>query len=429
MAHKRSVVSDSFLRMMVFRHPVFSLIGRTLQQNCRTQFFVLLVCLLAHGNAHSQGAEQQSIKIGETDLYPSVRVDYKQNDNIFLSASDELDSTGVIISPRVDWVADRRLLTLRGNYTGNYSSNSESALDYADHEFSADAAAEFTARKRAEGKLVLEFGHETLGTQRTRGSATTDDTAVKFLSTTLSGEYVYGAKNARGNLIGGVRLQNFAYTNRSDVTSGGDYTSLEPYGIFSLRLSPDTRALLELRFASINFNGSRDRTDTSLLAGFSFEPSGKFGGDLKVGTTLSNFSGGDSDSSVISEISLFYEPVPFSRFSVNFARSIDNESANPANADAVNVITDELTVGWRHEWSSRVFHNASLSIDAIDQACPSSDLTITGGSFDLNVLVRRWLTVGANFAASQRESDDCAGSENVLDYERQIVGVHFRATL
>ena len=390
-----------------------------------------LVCLVSV-NALAQSQDQLSYKLGETDLFPSVRFEYEQNSNAYLTADNPTESTRAIVSPELNWVADRRLLTLRGNYLGRYGTNSESALNFADHEFSIDADAELSSRKRAKGELVIDLGHQTLGTSLTRGTADENDTAVQFVDTEVSGEYIYGASNARGNVVGGVELQSFSYLNRSDITSGRGYTRFEPYGIFSLRISPDTRALIELRFTNVAFGGNRaDRTDTSLLAGFSFTPTGKFGGTMKVGTTLSSFSGGDSDSTIISEMDLFYEPTSFSRFTLDLEREIDNESANPSTSDAISVVRDTVRLNWRHEWSTRVFHLAGVSLRNVDRGCPDSDLSTTGASFEFNVKVRRWLTIGASASSTNRTSDTCPNGDATenLEYERQIIGAHFRATL
>ncbi len=380
----------------------------------------------------AQSEEQLSYKIGETDLYPSVRLEFVQNSNAFLTEADPTESTGFVISPELNWVADRRLLTLRGNYVGDYATTSESELDYADHQFSADVAAELTARKRVNGKFSLDFGHQPLGTNLTRGLDNTGAEAVTYLDTQLSGEYIYGAENARGNITAGALIRSYSYNNRSDLTSNAGYLQFRPFGIFSLRISPDTRALAELRFDQFSFEGNRsDRTDTSLLGGFSFTPTGKFGGSLKIGATLSNYSGGDDESTLISEIDLNYEPTTFSRITLNLDREIDNESANPTSADSLSVIRDAASLVWRHEWSSRVFHVARLTVRNLSRACPDSDTSTTGVGYEMNVKVRRWLTVGASANTTRRTSSDCANAvdEPDLDYERQIIGVHLKATL
>jgi len=119
-----------------------------------------------------------------------------------------------------------------------------------------------------------------------------------------------------------------------------------------------------------------------------------------------------------------------SRFTLRLDREIDNDSANPSTSDAVSVIRDRVALNWRHEWSSRVSHVAGLALDNLNRACPSADESTTSARYEINVNIRRWLTIGANGQVTNRSSDECPNSaEPSLDFERQIIGAHIRATL
>ncbi len=384
----------------------------------------------------AQTSDQQSIKLGETDLYPELEIQYLQNNNAFLApAGAEVESAGVVISPQFNWVADRRLLTLRGNYTGAYGRQGESALDFNDHLFRLEAAAEITARKRTKGKVELEFGHQDLGDGFTRGIADSDSDAVTFTRFIAQGDYTYGAKTAKGNVTGGAKVVSHTYSSRSDLTSGDDYTVFEPFGIFSYRVSPAARALAEIRVGLYSFgNSNLDRNDISILTGLEFAQTEKSGGSIKIGTTLSDFgaAGRDKESNLLVEGSLFYKPKSYSEFTLTMNRSLDNDSGSPVENLSVQATSDEVDLEWRHEWSSRVYHNVNVGYRGVDAGCPDDDVATNLAGLELNFKVRRWIEFGLSADYSKRTASICSqndGSTPDLDYERQLVGAHVRATL
>ena len=384
----------------------------------------------------AQTNDQQSIKLGETDLYPALEIQYIQNNNAYLEpAGSEVESSGVVISPEFNWVADRRLLTLRGNYTGSYGRQGESALDFNDHLFRLDAAAELTARKRTKGKVELEFGHQDLGAGFTRGTADGSSDAVTFTRFLAQGDYTYGAKTAKGNVTGGAKVVSHTFTSRSDLTSGDDYTAFEPFGIFSYRLSPAARALAEIRVGIFSFgNSNLDRNDISILTGLEFAQTEKSGGSIKIGSSLSDFSasGRDKESNLLVEGSLFYKPKSYSEIKLTLNRSLDNDSGSPVENLSIQATSDEVDLEWRHEWSSRVYSNINVGYRGINRGCPSNDVATNLAGIELNFKIRRWVEFGLSADYSKRTASICSQNDDSapdLDYERQLVGAHVRATL
>ncbi len=397
---------------------------------------LVLSGLLSAQSALAQQANEIPIKIGETNLFPSLRLDYTQSDNAFLQSTDTVETTGFLIKPSARWVADRRLLSLVARYDGEYGVYSESALDYADHEFNARATAEYTSRKRIDGGGRIKFSHQPLGTNFTRGvvaNSTLDQ--VEFIDVNLDGSFTYGAKKARGNLEFGLKFDYRSYQNNAELTSGSDFANFTPYGVFSLRISEDTRALAELRLTSVSFGASaRDRTDLSLLGGMSFAATGKSGGAFRVGSLISNFAASNRDDTTtfVAEADLFYEPASFSRFDLTAQRAIKNDSGSPLSTDDALSIGTDIRLKWTHNWSSRVYHVANLNYSTEERDCPNIDIEGTVAGLEMNFVIRRWLEAGVSFNANARATSECATAENSetdTDYDRQVMGVHIRATL
>ena len=383
-----------------------------------------------------------AIKIGESDLTPTVRFDYFQTNNAFLTnpdqagVSDPTEATAFLISPRVEWQADRRLFTLTGIYEGAYASYSESQLNYADHSLRAIADAQLSSRQRLRFRAAFDFAHQPLGTGFTLGIGDDDVSQVEFINTILQAAYTYGAAAARGNVQVGLNVLSRSYQNQAALTNGAGYTAIRPFGVFALRLSSDTRAITTVRFGSFIFDNSNlDRNDLTLLTGLRFAATGKFGGEFQVGASLSEFELASrvDQTSFIAEAELFYEPTTFSRFELIGSRELENDSGSPLNTGTVLAITDEAKLNWQHEWSSRLFHVANLSYRVENGDCPESgSLTEFSGRFEMNLVLRRWLHVGASFAGQTRESTQCAAqqaAENVFNFDAQIIGAHIRATL
>lgn len=382
----------------------------------------------------AQQGDGQSFKVGESDLYPSVRIDMVQDDNAFLSSSDEESVSAIRIRPELNWIADRRLLKVEGSYVGIYQAASESILNYNDHQLKASVDAELTKRKRAGGSLSVSLGHQALGTNLTRGEDQTSSEQVLFTDTQANAFFEYGAQRARGNIVVGVNIGQFNYRNRSDVTSGRDFSSFQPYGRFSLRVSGDTRATFELRHRTFNSSAIPDRNDISILAGLQFAATGKSGGSIALGSTQSSYdaAGVDDRSNFIIEGRLFWEPRTFSRFSLNLNRNLDGVNGGLASTDSPSSIGSRARLRWDYRWSERIRHIATLGIATVETDCPSRNTQTNTVGLEVDVAVRRWLSVGVSGSSENRTLEDCSADPLVdpdLDYGRTIFGVYLQATL
>jgi hypothetical protein len=376
-----------------------------------------------------------SVKLGETDLFPSIRLDILQNSNVFLQSSEETKATDISVSPTLRWAANRRLLDLQATYDGKYNVSTEDALTIADHSFNLSADAELTSRKRVSGNLGLNFGHEDISKYLNRDTSDLNNDPVTFNDLQLDGSYRYGAYRARGNIVAGISLRNFQYTSRDDVTSGSSYLKIEPFAEFSLRLSGDTRLLSEIRFGRLNYdNEDLDRNDLSLLTGIQFDTTGKSGGSFRVGVLQSKrvLSDADDQTEFVMRARLFWEPASFSRFVLEGTRELDNFGSTNVDISSPTAIRDIIMLRWDHTWSSRLSHIATIQSDSTSRSCPDLGQNIVSGSLELNLQIRRWLSVGLNGRGASRQAASCpqADVDAVdLDYDQTLVGAHIRATL
>lgn len=369
-----------------------------------------LVLSLASLPVRAQELEGAFIPWGETKLYPSIGLSVGSNSNTFLTADNEISSSNFLVSPEIEWVADRRLLEIRGAYKGGYTLSSESVLSSADHGLSLDTSASLDKRKRIEGSLFFNTGHQTLGT------GFTDDNNLIVREQTLTRDigglvrYVYGAKGAKGNIIVGLDLLDHAFTNQEELTSGRDYFRLQTNGVFSLRLSPDTRALIEGRFASYDYTSDiYDRTDTSALLGLTFNPTGKSGGSIKLGLTNNDFESTtfSNASFAIAELDLYYAIKPYSKLNIAIDRRFDSDNTSSLLTDAANAIRELASVQWQHFWNSKISSTVAASRLAIIRDCPGSNNETVSGTFEVVYRSRRWLEFGLGASTSNRSEITC----------------------
>lgn len=425
----------------------------------------LIGAILGSTPALAQQQAGRAFKLGEADVIPAVEIEFVSDSNAFLEADDPDEATGVIVSPEVEWRADRRLLTLRAGYSGEYGSFSEDSLGYDDHLLVFSVRSDFTARRRLGVEISFANDHEDLGTEKTRGRGQAFGSPVESNIFTVEANYTYGANTARGNVTAGLLVETVSFSDPEDgdgivndqgnlivddqnnviengdgdgLTDGDSFSLIRPYGLFTLRLSPDTRLLTELRFAQFDFdNDRRDRSEVTLLAGVQFSGSSKTGGSAKVGGTLATFAeeGIEDQTELVADVNLFFLPRTYSLLSLTFSRELDNLT-DPDNVDGVNEIQatrDRGRFSWRHDWTERFNTIARADVSNIDRDC-RNDVLISSAGLELNILPRRWIEFGISGRVEERagSTNNCVNEleePDRLDYEQEVVGVHVRVTL
>ena len=351
-----------------------------------------------------------SISIGETKVIPSISIYVDGNNNSNLEENDPVSSTGLVVSPEVDWIADRRLLELRASYSGEYKNASESVLNYTDHSLSISAAALLSKRKKLDGRIFFTQGHQLFGTGFTdpQNGLASRQTVVRDLGSVL--RYRYGASGAKGNLVVGLNLSNREFARDDGLATGRDYFRYQTNAIMSFRISPDSRFLVEGRYADFNYdNDIFDRGDTSFLVGFSFAPTGKSGGSAKLGTTRNQFDNDTfSDSSfAIAELDLFYAFRPYSRISFGIDRRFDSDNTSELIANEAKAVREVASVKWRHEWNSQISSTASFGVDNVVRDCPANSSDTRTGGLEFTYRARRWLSFGFGVDRLVRDAAVC----------------------
>lgn len=412
-----------------------------------------LLCFSIAGSLHAQDSRDEALgyPVGETLLFPSVRIDLVNNSNIFEQASDEESATGFKVSPEVRWVADRRLLSLSARYSGEFSTGSEDIQEFDNHALGFQVSAEPSLR----WKLLNQFEFSNTSREEDINPNVVDlepgDPPLELLDVTeirnLS-QFVYGAQNAKGNIRAGLRLRSFDPGSNADRFRPQylQFTQIAPFAAFSLRISEDTRAFVELRNNTTQFSSGEEGSDNSqnsILLGFEFSRTGIVGGSLSAGYTRISYDDSELEDGETTSVfaDLFYLPSDFSRVDFRLRREFDPRTGfvgddTPLQLD-VNTFGE---VVWTHDYSSRVAHKLTLGIDLEDRECPTITERTFLANLEVTTQVQRWLALGVSLGTESRSVSVCSDTflgdaaspeelEQLLDYDAPTVGLFLRATL
>lgn len=386
---------------------------------------------LFSSNVLAQSTNDAAISFGESGFTPSVRIDYGQNDNAFRREQGEVDETFVAVRPELVWAADKGVTFVTASYLGDFKTSDQDELDYADHALVGSISTVFSKRSRGNADIQLSFGHLELGQDVFTRLDPTQFEQVEFSRQRIGFEHVYGAAQAKGQVITAFEIDNLDYTNNDDVTESSSRLIISPSIAFSYRVSGDTRSFVSLTLSEVDraANG-RDRTDVDISVGADWKISGRTSGTASLGIGRAALDGAADETDVSARLGIKYEPRSFSRFDISFERGFFNDGSGTLTEVAV---INELDIDWRYNWSSRVFHRASFGLESVERSCPDVGDQTIDFRLELGVQVRRWLAFGLGGALEQRESDSCSGmltnQFDTPDYERQEAFAFVRFSL
>ena len=394
------------------------------------------IALALSGAVHAQDDDERRVRIGEAELYPSLRIDFVRDSNVTRVDGDPVEGEAVILRPRLEFRADKRQITLRAGYAGALSSGSEPALDWADHRLDGGVDARLGIRGRVQVGASLAREHEAPGQNLTAGREDLADTPVEFNDVEVLATFTYGAAQALGNVSAGLRYDTRHYVNLTEVTDGRDNARVEPFARFGYRLGGDTRLFAEFSWIDAGFDDEvRDYTAPGLFAGLTFNATGRLVGDVRIGVRDVDFDSprGQDGAGLFLSGGVDYSPSTISTFSLDLSREVDDSANFVDDGEEFRAIRTRADLTWVREWSARFSTTAYGGIIVRERDCPDLDRTTTTAGIEGAVSIRRWLQVGASFAANTRSTNDCGDrgdgvNRGGLEFDRQVAGVYIRVT-
>lgn len=397
-----------------------------------------LTCfLIAVSSAPAVFAQDAGIKVGDTQFVPSVELGFYSSDNAFRENDDEVDETGVSVSPKVIWEASKGRIAVSAQYAGELYSSSEDSLDRDWHTLRLSGAAEATSRHRFTSSLSVRDLTEGLEEGFSRSIPPRSlDNLIRFRDLNARLDYTFGARGARGNVQVGLSASSRRFLNFSDITMGGDFSVIRPSLGFSYRLGGDSRAFVIVRHSTVDFDSaSSDRTELSALGGVRWNENRKLSGEILLGGTLADFDNQNDQSVFVAEAGLVYRATSFSRVNLDLRRELATDDGRASISANDATIRNTVGLEWLFSWNSRVSSTASVGYTNNDRDCPDNDNNILALGFGAEYQFRRWLAFGVGVDRDSNSVDSCEGVDDDIgliedtEYDRVRGSVFLRASL
>jgi len=381
--------------------------------------------------ALSHAVEPQPIEAGAFNLFPTITVDAKDTDNMFLSNNNEVDSRLFIVSPRLEAITESNgnSLSLAGQIDeANFSATDED--DYTDWRVDGDAHLQMNVRNSFDFNAGFFRTREMRGTGFSQGGflPTQPD---RYEETTYGAAYQFGTNESFGRLVLSADSYDKSYRNNRLTTQFRDREDMDWCGPFFFNLSPRTDIFVEYIQSNIDYTtdplvvaGSPDSLDSDedyLYFGVSWEASAATTGSLKVGSGDKEFDDADrADADLTSwEANILWEPLSYS--AVNFTASNRfDEATGVGNA----LESRRFSINWQHGWSDNLTSTVNWYSSDDNYTGSTRQDDIDALSVRLDYSVQRWFDVYVSFSQDSRDSN--FGNFN---YDQNVAAIGFTVSL
>lgn len=349
----------------------------------------------------SDSAERGPVQLGQSPLFltPYMGVAVGRDDNLFLSNANEKASSVLIFSPgfALDARTGSGVFQLKHqSQVGRYGQSDDD--NYVDHTSRALFDMAFDRRN------FLRLGLDYIRSHDPRGS--TDRPIAgrpdRYRLVTPSVTYAFGAPGAAGRVEVYASEADKRYLNNRATTEASDRESREIGGAFYWRAAPKTYVLAEARQTDISYRlGSPSSgEERRYYGGVSWEATAATTGTLKVGRLEREFDVGGDESASSWEGIVTWSPRTYSKLDFYTSRQT-NESTGLGRF----ILSAIVGVSWNHAWSSVFSTGVDLRYQKDDYRGFDRRDEIQTIGLRAGYKFRRWLTLGAEYTHTNRDSN------------------------
>ncbi len=361
---------------------------------------VLSLCSAACSSVFAQSG----VKVEPLTLYPTASLSYGYNDNVLLTSTRVSSNTTVFAAGlRAELESGKNKYSLGyGGTFGRYASSSVDNYNYHD----VNALADLSLTSRA----TLKLGADYTWRSDPRGSLPTAFTPSpnEYNQTGVTGLFSYGAPGAQGRieLEGGYSKKSYE-TNRA-LTSVFDVDVAKAGATFFWRFAPKTEWLIQAATTNSDYTAATatlDNTEYRVMTGLKWEATALTQGAFKIGHSKKKVDGGRGlrdSSGFVWDASVLWSPLSYSKVQLSTGKNF-----NDALAGGNSTINSYVRGAWNHDWTDRIATNVSASSSKDDYsglANGRKDTTNTLG-FGVSYAMQRWLTFGADYTYSRRDTN------------------------
>lgn len=374
-------------------------------------------CLLASHGAllQAQSADDTgpaTITRGPFSILPLLSAEVAYDDNIFESASNEVDSWVTYVKPSVSTALETGGQLYALSYSGDYGRYLDSSDDdYEDHNFNAGADLNLGLRHHVQLSANYAMDHEERGKDSSEGFDPDNpsiDAPLQVDKTLYDGEYAYGSRGSIGRIVLAANYLDVAYQNERASTRYRDYDSTGASATFYYRVLPATSLLFEVRASKNAYaldrpgSASLDSQTRHYLFGATWDITELTNGTLKLGHVQREFDDqarGDF-SGFDWELDMRWSPRSYSHVDIIAAREEEE-----AYGDGNFIDVRRYEIHWNHDWTDRI--GTKIDASYVDETFIGDDRDEQSMGYGIAVKYRwqRWLSLqlGANF--SDRDSN------------------------
>ena len=396
----------------------------------------VIVCTLgqtAHTLAAANPVGPAAIEAGPVALTPTIGMEIKYRDNIYLQENNTTDSWLYLARPALDAVLQDRNNLYRLGYKGEAGwyevDRSNDSNDYFDNRFSGDAHLEFSERWIAEGYLRWAALHEDRGTGLSEGLiGEVIPEPIEYNQGDVGGSLQFGAPGA-GRLVLRGGYMDREYQNFKDVTRARNRDETTLGSTFFYPVAPNTDVLIEYEYKDISYPNpfeeapSLDSEENYLLVGAQWEITPNTTSTAKAGYVDKTFESSERKDwdGVGWTLDLLMQPREQDSILVTGKRAPEETTLQ---GDFIK--RESLEAAWTHHWSDRI--NTRLGIllgrDTYEQSFDDREDDIYNVSLSVGYEFRRWANVYVGFSYDDKNSN----AEN-LSYTQNAFNIGLELSL
>ena len=376
-----------------------------------------LVALLAASLGYS-AAFAQGIKADPLTLYPTASLSYGYNDNVLLTTNRTSSRTTVLAAGlRAEAESGKSKYSVSYDATiGRYDSSTVDSYNY--HEFKALADMDVGTRLRV--KLGADYAIKS----DPRGALPTPTTQSpnEYRQTGFNGLISYGAPGAQGRveLDGGYSEKR--YTSNRFTTAAFDLDISKAGATFFWRVAPKTELLISGGMIRSDYTAptsTLDNTVYNISAGVKWEATAQTQGTFRIGYSVKDMwlPGLQDTKGTTWEGAVRWSPLSYSHVDLSTGRAFNDPLAG-GNA----IINSYYNASWTHDWTDRITSRVSGGLISDNFNGTNRRDTTKSLGLGLSYAMQRWLTFGADYTHTARDSNTATFSyrKNLLMFSARV---------
>lgn len=364
-----------------------------------------------------------AVQLGDSPFFviPYLGAGFGYDDNLFYEHSNEKSSWVGVLSPgvKLDGRDPNKVIQVSyQNQVGRYSSSQQD--NYVDNAARAQFDMAFDPHN------FLRIGYDYVLSHEPRGSTDRPfgDRPDRYRQTNAYATYALGAPGAMGRVELYYNDPIRHYLNNRESTQANDRDMPEFGGAFYWRVAPRTYLMAEARQIDVSYEQSGSplsARERRYYAGVTWEATAATTGTIKFGQLRRDPT--NTDAPTFTDTSweglVTWAPRSYSKFDFYTARQT-NESTGLGNF----ILSSIGGVTWTHDWTNYI----TTAVDARFQKDDYQGFDRTDKYKILGLKAgykfRRWLTVGAEYTHTTRDSN-----VDTFEYDKNLYLITFTASM